>query len=249
MKILIACEYSGRSRRAFEQYGHEVLSCDFEPAEDGAGNHYQGDVLEILEGGWDLMLAHRPCTYLAVSGLHWNGRTPGRAQKTEEALEFVRKLLNAPIPRIALENPVSCISTRIRKPDQVIQPWQFGEDASKATCLWLKNLPLLQPTKIIDGKLYCCGKPLENDDKYGCPNCHGEKKAKRIYGNQTPTGQNKLGPSEDRWKERSRTYEGIAAAWAAQWAEIGVSNGIASRENMQFRQPVVFDLFGADCVS
>jgi len=249
VRILIACEYSGRSRRAFEQYGHEVLSCDFEPAEDGASNHYQGDVLEILGAGWDLMLAHPPCTYLAVSGLHWNKRTPGRANKTEQALEFVQKLLNAPIPRIALENPVSCISTRIRKPEQIIQPWQFGEDASKATCLWLKNLPPLKPTRIIKGKLHCCGLPLENDDKYGCPNCHGEKKPRRIYGNQTPTGQNKLGPSDDRWKERSRTYAGIAAAWASQWGGNSVSNGIASRENMQSGKPVTLDLFGTDCVS
>jgi len=135
---------------------------------------------------------------LAVSGLHWNGRAPGRAEKTEEALEFVRALMGATIDRIAVENPVSCISTRIRKPDQVIQPWWFGEDASKKTCLWLKNLPLLAPTNRLPG-----------DDK-----------TRRA--NQTPSGQNKLGPSPDRWKERSRTYQGIADAMAARWgSDIG----------------------------
>ena len=139
------------------------------------------------------MIAHPPCTYLAVSGMHWNHRVPGRAELTELALEFVGELMTAPIPRIALENPVSIISTRFRKPDQIIQPWQFGHDASKKTCLWLKNLPLLEPTEII---------------------------IKERYANQTPTGQNNLGPSKDRWKERSRTYEGIAKAMAEQWGKI-----------------------------
>jgi hypothetical protein len=139
------------------------------------------------------MIAHPPCTYLAVSGLHWNKRDPSRQQKTEEALAFVRLLMDAPIQRIAVENPVSCISSRIRKPDQIIQPWWFGEDASKKTCLWLKNLPTLQPTNKLPG-----------DDK-----------TRRA--NQTPSGQNKLGPSPDRWKERSRTYLGIAQAMASQW--------------------------------
>ena len=145
---------------------------------------------DILHDGWDMMIAHPPCTYLAGSGLHWNKRVPGRAALTEEALEFVRLLLTAPIPRIALENPIGCISSRIRKPDQIIQPWWFGEDASKATCLWLKGLPLLKPTDII-------------------------RKAR--YANQTPSGQNKLGPSADRAKLRSLTYMGVAEAMASQW--------------------------------
>ena len=145
---------------------------------------------DILHDGWDMMIAHPPCTYLAGSGLHWNTRVPGRAALTEEALEFVRLLLTAPIPRIALENPIGCISSRIRKPDQIIQPWWFGEDASKATCLWLKGLPLLKPTDII-------------------------RKAR--YANQTPSGQNKLGPSADRAKLRSLTYMGVAEAMASQW--------------------------------
>ena len=221
MKVLIACEYSGRTRRAFAALGHDVMSADFEPAEDGSPAHYQGDCFDLIaKHDFDLMIAHPPCTYLSVSGLHWNTRGVivngrPRAELTEDAIAFVRRLMDAPIPRIAIENPVSCISSRIRKPDQIIQPWMFGEDASKATCLWLKGLPLLTPTNIIDGKLHCCGLPL--DDKYGCPNCEGEKKAKRIYGNQTPSGQNKLGPSPTRWKDRSRTFEGVANAFAAQW--------------------------------
>lgn len=218
MKVLIACEYSGRSRRAFESLGHDVLSCYFEPAEDGAANHYQGDVFDVISEGWDLMLAHPPCTYLSVSGLHWNKRTPGRAKKTEDALEFVRRLMDAPIYRIALENPVSCISSRIRKPDQIIQPYQFGEDASKSTCLWLKNLPLLVSTKQIEPRLVCCGNVLPDGvGKYGCANCNGDKIAKPRWANQTNSGQNNLGPSDDRWKERSRTYAGIARALADQY--------------------------------
>lgn len=147
----------------------------------------------FLSPYWDLMIAHPPCTYLSVSGLHWNGRVPGRTEKTIEALDFVRKLLDAPIKKIALENPISCISTQIRKPDQVIQPWWFGHDASKKTCLWLKNLPLLRETNRLPG----------------------DNKTRRA--NQTPSGQNKLGPSPDRWKERSKTYKGIADAMAEQW--------------------------------
>lgn len=194
MRILVACEFSGIVREAFKAKGHDAWSCDLLPTEI-PGQHIQGDVLEILNDGWDLMIAHPPCTYLSVSGLHWNGRVPGRAEKTEEALTFVRALMNAPINHIAVENPVSCISTRIRKPDQVIQPWYFGEDASKKTCLWLKNLPLLKETNRLPG----------------------DEKTRR--GNQTPNGQNKLGPSPDRWKERSRTYKGVAEAMATQWGK------------------------------
>lgn len=192
MKVLVACEYSGRVRDAFLALGHDAISCDLLPTES-PGPHYQGDISDVIGGGWDLMIAHPPCTYLAVSGLHWNGRVAGRAEKTEEALEFVRALMGADIPRIAVENPVSCISSRIRKPDQIIQPWWFGEDASKKTCLWLKGLPLLRETNRLPG----------------------DEKTRRA--NQTASGQNKLSPSPDRWKERSRTYQGIADAMALQW--------------------------------
>lgn len=195
MKVLVACEHSGVVRRAFEAKGHDVISCDLLPAEDGSPYHYQGPVEDLFEqgGGFDLMIAHPPCTYLAVSGMHWTTRGLRDPKLTEDALAFVRLLMAAPIGKICIENPVSIISSRIRKPDQIIQPWQFGHDASKKTCLWLKNLPTLHHTCVLPG---------------------GEK-ARR--GNQTATGQNKLGPSADRWKERSRTYQGIADAFASQW--------------------------------
>jgi hypothetical protein len=149
MRVLIACEYSGTSRRAFAARGHDVWSCDLLPADDGGPNHIQGDVLPILNQGWDMMICHPPCTHLAVSGARW---FKDKKQQQEEALDFVRALLDAPIPRIALENPVSVISSRIRKPDQIIQPWQFGHGETKATCLWLKGLPHLKPTNIVEGR-------------------------------------------------------------------------------------------------
>lgn len=194
MRVLIACEFSGTVRDAFRARGHDAWSCDLLPNER-PGPHVQGDVLARLEDGWDLMIAHPPCTYLAGSGLHWNRRRPERAELTESALEFVRALLDAPIPHIALENPVGCISTRVRKPDQIIQPWQFGHDASKATCLWLKGLANLVPMN-----------PLP-----------GDRLTRRA--NQTASGQNKLAPSPDRWKLRSLTYPGIAQAMASQWSQ------------------------------
>ena len=159
--------------------------------------HIRGDVRHVLDlyAPWDLMIAFPPCTYLAGSGLHWNTRRPGRAELTEEALCFVRWLLDAPVPRIALENPVGCISTRIRKPDQIIQPWQFGHPESKKTCLWLKGLPLLEPTNVLP--LPACG--------------HWE--------NQTASGQNRLGPSTERAAIRAKTYEGIGEAMADQWSK------------------------------
>ena len=196
MKVLIACEYSATVRDAFRAAGHDALSCDLLPT-DVPGPHYQGDVADIITDGWDLMVAHPPCTYLCSSGLHWNKRRPERAQMTEDALKFVQFLLDAPIPRIALENPIGCIGTRIRKADQTIQPWQFGHDASKSTCLWLKNLPLLTPTAVVEPRI-----------------ANGKKR----WANQTDSGQNRLPPSEDRWKIRSETYAGIAAAMVAQWA-------------------------------
>lgn len=148
MRVLIACEYSGTVREAFRNRGHYALSCDLLPT-DRPGEHYQGDVRDILNDDWDLMIAHPPCTHLAVSGARW---FKDKVREQAEALDFVRLLLGANIPRIALENPVSIISSRIRKPDQVIQPWQFGHGETKATCLWLKNLPKLQPTNIVEGR-------------------------------------------------------------------------------------------------
>jgi hypothetical protein len=198
MKILIACEQSGTVRDAFIAAGHDAMSCDILPS-DKPGPHYQGDVLDVLGDGWDMMIAHPPCTYLATSGLHWNKRRPERAQQTEDALRFVREFLVADIEHIALENPIGCISSRIRKPDQIIQPWMFGHDASKATCLWLKNLPLLCETDLVEPRLV---------------------DGKRRWANQTDSGQNRLPPSADRAKIRSVTYQGIADAMAVQWGAL-----------------------------
>ena len=191
MRVLVACEYSGTVRDAFKAKGHDAWSCDLLPT-DRPGLHHQGDVIEFIRNNpnWDLMIAHPPCTYLAASGLHWNKRIQGRDQLTLESLEFVTLLFNAPIPKIVLENPIGRINTAIRKPDQIIQPWMFGEDASKSTCLWLKGVNKLEPTNIIK---------------------------KDRYANQTASGQNNLGPSKDRWKIRSTTYQGIADAMADQW--------------------------------
>jgi hypothetical protein len=195
MRVLVACEYSGRVRDAFFAAGHDAMSCDLLPT-DSPGNHYQGDVMDVINDGWDLMIAHPPCTYLSVSGMHWTTRGLRDPKLTEDALDFVRKLLDAPIERIALENPVSVISSRIRKPDQIINPYEFGHDASKKTCLWLKNLPKLVSTNLIEPRII-----------------NGRKR----WGNQTDSGQNKLAPSDDRWKIRSETYEGIAKAMSEQW--------------------------------
>ena len=187
LRVLVACEFSGTVRRAFRAIGHDAWSCDLLPAEDGSPHHIQGDALAANGDGWDPMIAHPPCTHLAVSGARW---WKDKAREQAEALSFVRALMDAPVPRICIENPVSKISSAIRKPDQIVQPWQFGEDASKATCLWLKGLPLLRETAVI-------------------------RKAR--YANQTASGQNNVAPGPDRWKERSRTYAGIAAAMAMQW--------------------------------
>jgi hypothetical protein len=155
MRVLIACEFSGIVRRAFQARGHFAMSCDLLPAEDGSQDHFQGDALEAaystaMTKMWDLMICHPPCTHLAVSGARWFKE---KQVEQEQALEFVARLLAAPIPRIALENPISIISSKIRKPDQIIQPWQFGHGETKATCLWLKNLPKLEPTDIVDGRV------------------------------------------------------------------------------------------------
>jgi len=196
VRILIACESSGAVRDAFRARGHFAMSCDLLPSEQ-PGPHHQGDVRELLNQEWDLLIAHPPCTYLSVSGMHWTTRGLRDPKLTEDALDFVRLFMDAPIERIAIENPVSIISSRIRKPDQIIQPHQFGHDASKKTCLWLKGLPLLKPTQMVEPRIIN-GKPR--------------------WGNQTDSGQNKLPPSKDRWKLRSKTYEGIADAMAAQWS-------------------------------
>lgn len=180
MRVLIACEFSGIVRDAFTARGHDATSCDLLPTER-PGKHMICDVLDILGNGWDLMICHPPCTHLAVSGARWFAE---KRKEQSDALDFVRVLLDAPIEKIALENPISIISTRIRKPDQVIQPWQFGHGETKATCLWLKGLPRLVPTRIVEGRV---------------ARCH------------------RAPPSPDRWKNRSRTYSGIAEAMANQW--------------------------------
>jgi hypothetical protein len=192
VRVLVACEFSGVVRDAFIRAGHVAVSCDLLPTES-PGPHYIGDVRNVLGDGWDLMIAHPPCTHLAVSGARW---FKDKQAEQAEALEFVRLLLDAPIPRIALENPVSIISSRIRKPDQIIQPWQFGHPESKTTCLWLKGLPPLAPTNVLT------------------------KPDRGYWNNQTPSGQNRIGPSDDRWKLRSATYLGIAQAMADQWGPL-----------------------------
>lgn len=208
MKVLVACEFSGTVREAFRAKGHDAWSCDILPAEDRSRFHFQDDVLALLPdkvneaarpignkswldwpdgqcgalyGGWDLMIAFPPCTHLCVSGARWF-----KDKKNEQriALAFVRSLMAAPIKRIALENPIGIISSRVRKPDQIIQPWQFGHGETKATCLWLKGLPKLAPTNIVEGR------------------------TARVH---------KMPPGPNRWRERSRTFQGIADAMAAQW--------------------------------
>jgi hypothetical protein len=213
MRVLIGCESSGIVRDAFRARGHDSWSCDLLPSDSPF--HFQCALQSVPIDDWDLGIFHPPCTYLSVSGMHWTTRGLRDPQLTADALEFVRWILALPIERIALENPVSIISTHIRKPDQTIQPWQFGHDASKKTCLWLKGLPPLVPTQLIAPRLFCCGVEVPNNDKYGCPNC--DQVARPRWGNQTASGQNKLGPSADRWKLRSATYPGIADAMASQW--------------------------------
>ena len=182
MRVLVACEYSGAVRDAFIARGHDAMSCDLLPT-DTPGPHYQGDVRDVLDFPWDLMIAHPPCTHLSVSGArHFEAkRADGRQQA---AVSFFMMLIKADIPRIAVENPVCIMSSLYRKPDQIIQPWQHGHGETKQTCLWLKGLPKLSPTQIVEGR----------DD--------------RIH---------RLPPTADRWKIRSATYPGIAAAMAEQW--------------------------------
>lgn len=180
MRVLVACEFSGIVRDAFIKQGHEAVSCDLLLSER-PGEHYWGDVRDILYDGWDMMIAFPPCTHLASSGARW---FKDKVEEQKEALEFIRLLLDAPIPKIALENPKGVISTKIRKPDQIVQPWQFGHGEKKGICLWLKNLPLLVPTNIVEGRV-----PRVANEPH----------------------------SRDRWKRRSRTYQGVADAMAEQW--------------------------------
>jgi len=182
LRVLVACEFSGVVRDAFNKAGHNATSCDLIPSET-PGPHFTGDLVEVIRAlpKWDLLIAFPPCTHLAVSGARWFS---GKSNEQEQAIRFVRALLDLDIPRIALENPIGILSTVVRKPDQIIQPWQFGHGETKATCLWLKGLPKLQPTNIVEGRK---------------PRVHHEP------------------PSPDRWKNRSRTYHGIAEAMAEQW--------------------------------
>ena len=190
MRVLVACEYSGRVRRAFAARGHEVYSCDLLPADDGETKyHYQGDIRDILYDGWDLMISHPPCTHLAVSGARW---FKDKVQEQQEALGFVQMLMDAPIPKIAIENPISVISSRIRKPDQIVQPWWFGDTVQKSTCLWLKGLPLLTKT---------------NDVYKEMMELPRKEREKIWYAS----------PGPDRWKMRSTTFPGFASAMAEQW--------------------------------
>ena len=189
MRVLVACEFSGVVRRAFRALGHDAWSCDLLPAEDSSEHHYRANVRYLFDasvfleavGDWDLLIAHPPCTHLAVSGARWFKE---KREEQAAALDFVRFLMGVAVPRIAIENPISIISSRIRKPDQIIQPWQFGHGETKATCLWLKNLPPLTPTNIVEGR------------------------EARVH---------RMPPGPDRWKERSRTFAGIAQAMAQQW--------------------------------
>lgn len=198
MKVLIACEYSGTVRDSFINLGHDAISCDILPTES-PGPHHQGDILDILDNGFDLMIAHPPCTHLAVSGArHFHKKQKEQAL----ALDFVKKLMNANIKHIAIENPVSIISSRIRKPDQIIQPWMFGEPFQKTTCLWLKNLPKLEPTKIVNK-----GQFHEWIDKKT-----GKKKRQAVW------DMNAFKNGGNRGKTRSKTFKGIANAMADQWS-------------------------------
>ena len=195
LRVLVACESSGTVREAFRGLGHDAWSCDLQTADDSSNFHFQGDCLDVFSAGWDLIIAHPPCTYLTVSANKWlkdqperlSGALVGEARREarREAIAFFLAMMNAPAPMICVENPIGCMSSIFRKPDQVIQPWQFGHGETKATCLWLKGLQRLRPTEI------------------------SEQREQRMH---------KLPPSADRWKLRSVTYSGIANAMASQWA-------------------------------
>lgn len=192
MRVLVACEFSGTVRSAFRAVGHDAWSCDLLPTLDGSEHHIRGDVRDVLRDGWDLMVAHPPCTHLANSGARW---WAGKVREQEEALHFFLALLNAPVPRIAVENPKGVVSTRIRPPDQTVHPWMFGDAAVKTTCLWLKNLPKLVPDRVV-GK--------------------GERQRTKA-GKVLPKWYSSGAANPDRWKRRSLTFPGIARAMASQW--------------------------------
>lgn len=198
MKVLVACEYSGRVRDAFIKHGHDAMSCDILPT-DVEGPHYQGDVRDIINDGWDLMIAHPPCTYLTNSGVTWLHKDPSRWAKLDEGAAFFKMLLEAPVERIAIENPIMHKYAKERiggvKQSQVIQPWMFGHMEQKATCLWLKNLPLLEPTNNVKEQMLA----LPDNER------------QRLH---------YLPPSADRWKKRSETFQGIADAMAEQWGNL-----------------------------
>ena len=196
MKVLVACEYSGVVRDAFSAMGHEAWSCDLLPSES-KGLHVTGDVLPLLKQGWDLMIAHPPCQYICSSGMHWTTRGLRDPQLTIDALEFVKTLMTAPIQRIAIENPVGIMSSRWRKPNQYVQPYFFGDQQRKKTGLWLKNLPCLEPTNIVEPELH-----ITKGDGKTNPSWHWETRNL---------------PHEERGKARSKTFQGLADAMASQW--------------------------------
>jgi len=203
MRVLIGCEYSGVTRRAFAARGHDVMSCDLLESEDNSPYHYTGDIRDMLAQPWDLMIAHPPCTDIAVSGAAWFKEKIADGRQ-ERALDFVRFLMTQDIPRIAIENPVSVISSKIRKPDQIVQPWMFGHKEQKATCLWLKGLPKLKATNDVKAEMMLLPK---------------RERARLHY----------LPPSPTRWKERSRTFIGIAEAFAEQWSNVSANAEMRDR--------------------
>ena len=203
MRVLIACEFSGAVRDAFIGGGHDAMSCDLLPNET-PGPHYQGSVMDILNDGWDLMIAHPPCTYLTLTGNKWfrpeyAERFPTRHKDREDAVEFFMALANAPIPKIAIENPIGIMSSRYRKPNQIIQPWEYGHETTKATCLWLKGLPNLTPTNIVSKGEVVISKS-------------GNRMSRWYYETSKITLKGGL-----RAKARSVTFQGIADAMASQW--------------------------------
>ena len=257
VRILIACEESGTVTGAFRSLGfYNTFSCDILPTSCNHPEwHIQGDVIPLLNETWDAIIAFPPCTYLCSSGMHWTTRGLRDPKLTEDAKAFVLRLWNADCPHIAIENPIGVLSKAIRKPDQIVQPWMFGSDASKQTCLWLKGLPALEHTHVIPPKDFrpvvyaadlplcdCCGEPWcpKHEEHYADCECFGPTQdglryvkvngyefacedsfcGKPVWANQTPSGQNKLGPSDDRALLRAKTYPGLAAAMSTQWSNI-----------------------------
>jgi len=204
MRVLVACEYSGRVREAFRKRGHDAWSCDLQDADDGSQHHLKGDCLGYLGMGWDLVIAHPPCTYLSVSGLHWNKRRPERAAMTEAGAGFFLEFTKLTC-KWAIENPVSCMSSRYRKPDQIVQPYDFGHDASKKTCLWLNGLPRLVGSSRVPGRM------VDGKERWSNQDDSGQNVVRDENGKILPWN----GP--DTWKYRSKTYQGIADAMAEQW--------------------------------